>query len=1072
MLAILLRKLQPIERLRRSARLRSLSAISAVFVVFAMLAVACYPDNAVTSNAAEEGGGATTTIAEEAPATTEGSAAPEETETTTGETDTGETDTGETTTGETDTGETDTGETTTDGTDTGETDTGETDTAGGAEETDECEDERDGSEAAEGEDDPCIEMSEEEDSLELDPNLILGTLPNGLTYYIRHNDSPGERAELRLVVKVGSSHETEEQSGYAHFLEHMMFNGTKSYPRNELIATLESLGSEYGPDLNAFTTFTFTNYHLSLPNPELETIETGLDVLLEWAVHATLNEVDVVEERAVVAEEYRLRRLGLRGRFAEVSDELLLRGSNLYGKDPLGTPESINAANSEDLRRFYEDWYRPELMAVVAVGDFGTNDVKQLITTRFSSLTASESDSSDWSAAEMSSLGEPQTTFQIDPEYPSAAVIALQLAPQPKLHTKEGQRVHLARRLGFDILTERLRNDRLRGTAPFDDSDFFDAGYAPAVNYLGAVLYTEASEVLLSVEAVLSEFERIRQHGFGPGEFDRAAQAVRRELEQDYASRSTKQDRQFANDYIYHFTWGTLPWSATDARNISESLLDEITPEEAAAAVAELMEVEPPRLWIVANSSAAESLPDEEEIAALRERIEETELPLREDFSVSEQNLMERPEPAEVTNREALPHGITQLDFPNGARVFLQPTTIAAETVHLWAVSAGGFSVLADEDVMQLSIAAEIAGKSGVGEYDPVTLGQLLADDVLSFSLDIDHNTEFVIAESATEDLETLLGLLHLSMTEPRSEEAIAEAELRQLRQLAENRDVLPSFSMSLAVSEARYGDDPRFRSIPTLEEVDSFDLDSGMEELRRRFADAGDFYFMLIGDFDLDEAETLARSYIGTLPDGGLREEYVDPQRDPPDGIVSRTVRAGDDDQGRLVLWMTGAVETDFRTRIATELLENLLNTRLHKNLRENMGSTYDPSVSISSQDPDNLLESTISVTADPERLEEISERLLAELAALAESGPTEEEYEAAVSVLRSEYELVSNEYWGATLVHWVFNTRDEDLAVVGSRGAYIETLLDLTPEEITELSQIAFPSDRYIEVRLIPLE
>jgi len=198
---------------------------------------------------------------------------------------------------------------------------------------------------------------------------------------------------------------------------------------------------------------------------------------------------------------------------------------------------------------------------------------------------------------------------------------------------------------------------------------------------------------------------------------------------------------------------------------------------------------------------------------------------------------MERPEPAEVTNRETLPHDITQIDFPNGARVFLKPTNIAAKEVSLWAVSAGGLSVLADEDVMQLNIAAEIAGKSGVGQYDPVTLHRLLTGKVLSLSLDVDHNTEFAIGESATEDLETLLGLLHLSMTQPRSTEAIAESELRQLRQVAENRDVRPSSVLSLAVSDARYGDDPRFRSVPTLEEVDTFNLDKGMEEFRRRFA-------------------------------------------------------------------------------------------------------------------------------------------------------------------------------------------------------------------------------------------
>lgn len=1043
MLAILMGELHSMKRFRRSTFARLVfSATAAV-----LLAVACYPDNAVTADDPDEGAGATTTIVESAPTTSsseeEGSNEETSNEGNGRETPAGE-DTSEATdeSGDESNGAESSGETEIEGEEEGDGDGAKDDTNLGA-----------------------------PDSLEFDPNLLTGALPNGFTYYIRHNDSPGERAELRLIVKAGSLHETEEQSGYAHFLEHMMFNGTENYPRNELVATLEALGSDYGPDLNAFTSFTFTNYHLSLPDSELQTIETGLDVLLEWTTRATLNEVDVAEEQAVVAEEFRLRRLGLGGRLGEASDELLLKGSNLYEKDLLGTLESINSVDSEGLRRFYEDWYRPELMAVVAVGDFGTNDVKRLVSERFGSLAAPSGEAPDWTAADMSSPDEPQTVFQSDPEFPSAAVAALQLAPQPQLSTEEGQRISLARRLGFDILRERLETDQLQGTAPFDSSGPFDANYAPEVSYLGAIVYTNPAEVLASAEVLLSEFERIRQHGFGSGEFARARENIRRELQQNYATRSTKQDREFAGEYVSHFAWGTLPWSVTDALNISERLLNEITPEEVTAEVVKLLEVEPPRLWLIANSSAEESLPDEREIAALRARIEKAELPARPDVGVAEQALMERPEPAEVTNREALPHDITQLDFPNGARVFLKPTNIAAKEVSLWAVSAGGLSVLADEDVMQLNIAAQIAGKSGVGQYDPVTLHRMLTGKVLSLTLDVDHNTEFAIGESATEDLETLLGLLHLSMTQPRSTEAITEAELRQLRQVAENRDVLPSTVLSLAVSEARYGDDPRFRSVPTLEEVDTFNLDRGMEEFRRRFAHAGDFYFILIGDFELDEAETLARSYIGTLPDGGVREEYVDPQRDPPNAIVSRTVQAGDDDQGSLRLWFTGAVETNFRTRIAAEVLENLLNTRLHKHLRENMGATYDPSVAISSADPDDLLESTISVTADPARLGEISERLLAELAALTEEGPTAEEFVSAVSVLNSEYELVSNPYWGRTLIHWVFNPH-EDLEVIGSRGAYIGTLFDLTVEEITELARTALPSDRYIEVRLLPLE
>ncbi len=920
------------------------------------------------------------------------------------------------------------------------------------------------------EDDTADQQAPGDAEFELDPNLLIGSLENGLTYYIRHNDSPGGRAELRLVVKVGTLQENDEESGYAHFLEHMMFNGTEKYPRNELVAALEKLGTEFGPDLNAFTTYTFTNYHLSLADNEVDSIDNGLDILYEWAVNATLAEEEVISERGVVDGEYRDGRQGLSGRFRIVSDELFKRGSNLYGRDVLGAPESIMSVDSESLREFYEEWYRPELMAVVAVGEFATNAIKQLIIDRFSSLPKAGPDAPAPAAATMTSSGEPQTTFQFDPEYPAAAVIAQVLSPQTELHTRDGRRTAIARDIAFDILTERLNNDSLRGNAAFNELRPFSRDYAASVRYKGAVAYTESDNVLGTVEDILREFERVRQHGFGGGEFTRATDAMRREIEQEYASRSTKQDSAYASEYVSHFALGHLPMSVTDSTRLAEEILNELTSIDAAEAIVDLLAVEPPRLWIVVNESAA-TLPDEADIAEIRKRVQEEEIPAREDWSVTAQALMERPDPVEATSREELALGITQIEFPNGARVLLKPTEISAKEVQVWAASAGGTSLLPDEIVKHLDITNAIARRSGVGPYDRVTLNQMLADDVLSIRTYLDHNSEYVIARAALEDLETLFQLIHLTMTAPMAEEAIVESELSQWRQAIENKDVLASNALESAVREERYGDDPRFTYLPTLEEIETFDIGRSMDEFRKRFADAGDFLYIVVGDFEVSEVESLAASYIGTLPDGGVREAPIDPHPPPPPGIIRRTVMAGEDQQGELVLLLSGEVETDLRVRLAAQVLKEILSTRLHVELRENLTASYNPEVSVSYQDPDDLIETRISMIIDPDRLDELSDALLAELADLATNGPAEEEFATAQSLLITEFGWTTNEDWINALSFLRFHP-EESLELVADRGAKAAITESLTIEEIADLARIAFPSDRYIEVRLLPLE
>ena len=897
-----------------------------------------------------------------------------------------------------------------------------------------------------------------------DPDVMVGTLANGLTYYVRENGRPGARAQLRLVVNAGSAAEGANQSGGAHFLEHMLFNGTETYPENELTRVLEGFGARFGPDVNAYTSFDETVYELVLATDQPGLLELGLDVLLEWAARATIAEADVTAERGVVLEEWRLRDAGVDGRIAQVYEDVLLGGTSYEGKEPIGTPESLRSMDAEALRRFYEDWYRPDMMAVVAVGDFDSDEVVAMIHERFSQIEADRAGRPPVEPAVPEST-EVRIGLLADADQPTASVEIYFPGSVEASQTFGDRKAAWARLLAFEMLATRLNDDITRGDSAFLGVAANDFSYTRRVAVAGLAGDVPASEIEAGLEALIVEVERALQHGYNDTEFARALAGWQAGVDQSYASRASTQDVEFADRYVSAFLEGSVLLSADQEFELDSEILDSLTPADAADALRRTVEASEIAAVVIGPDGGF--VPSEEEVAAVIESARAATIePRPEDLAVGD-SLLARPDPVEPVDKTTHPLGVIQLEYANGVRVHFVETDIAANNIAMGAVSPGGLSRVPDEMVPDARLIADIVAQSGVGAFDKVALDTFLADKFVSLVPYMDITEEGLFGSAASEDLETLMQLIHLTMASPRADQAAADSVIGEFRPFTESPELIPGLATTLELIAARWGDEPRYNIVPTADELDLFDLDVALDVFSDRFGDAGDFVFTFAGDLDEGEFIELANAYLGTLPATDRDDSWVDVQPDPPPGIVDTTVAVGESEQGFVTFLFTNHFERSPLRDVQVELLTLIADVRLRDRLREALAATYSPFISVTTVDaPDESIESFLQVSGDPDRLAEIVEESLAAFASLAAEGPTDEEVATAKEKLRRDYELISNEWWVQQMLFYAQRPA-ESLDELFNSFAYID---QTTAEDLRSLAEVAFPKDQYILVRQVP--
>jgi zinc protease len=901
-------------------------------------------------------------------------------------------------------------------------------------------------------------------SVPVDPDVTIGVLANGLTYYVRHNSRPGGRAQLRLVVDAGSVLEDADQSGGAHFLEHMLFNGTTRFPENELTRVLESFGAQFGPDVNAYTTFDETVYELGIATDDPAVVELAFDVLAEWALRATISQPDVEKERGVVLEEWRLRDAGLDGRIAQVYEDVFLAGTGYEGRAPIGDPAVLRATNSETLRRFYEDWYRPDLMAVVAVGDFEEAEVIELIEQKFSVIEPVLAPRPRVDAAVPSTF-EPRVAVLADSDQPTASVEIYYPNPPGGGATVGERRREWARWLATEMIATRLNDDITRGDAPFFSVASLGFNFTRGLQLPGLVADVASVDISATLEALVTEVVRARRHGYGDGEFARAIETWQAAVEQYYSGRDSIQDIEYASRYVSHYLAGEVIPSPGVEFDLDLGILTTLTPTEVHRALLDIVGSGEPTVVVIGPDDG--TVPTAGDLTtAVNAALLAEPAPRTENAAIGD-TLLAAPDPVDPVAVNALPLGVTELVYANGVRVQYVATDISINEIVMGADSSGGLSRVADADVAEAFLAADIVGRSGAGGFDSVALATFLADKFVYLQPYIEVTREGIFGGAATEDLETLLQLTHLTVVAPRADAAAARIVIGEFRPFAESPGQFPGLATTLEIIELRWGGEPRYRVLVPREDLDEYDLDAAAAVFADRFGDVGDFTFSFAGDFSEEMLRELADVYLGTLPGTDRDDGWVDYQQAAPSSIIDRTIAVGDSEQGFVTFVFTGDLERDARADVHIELLNLIADVKLRNRIREALSATYSPVISIGATDePDSLIETYLQVSGDPERLDEIVAESLATLASLAADGPAEAELATAKEQLSLEYELVSNEWWV-----------DQMLFYAARPGESLENILDAdryisqaTIDDIRRLAAVAFPQDHYVLVRQVP--
>ncbi|MDO8364042.1 MAG: pitrilysin family protein, partial [Actinomycetota bacterium] len=562
------------------------------------------------------------------------------------------------------------------------------------------------------------------ETLEVDPETRLITLDNGLVVYLRENNRPGGAADMRLAINAGSALEEPDQAGGAHFLEHMLFNGTEQFPGNDLIDVLRDFGMEFGADLNAYTSYDETVYELSVPLSDPDNLGTGLDVLQQWLSAATIDDADVVEERGVVLDEWRVREETLQGRQSAVLDTMFLAGSVYDGHHPIGGEQQIEEMTAGPLRRFYDTWYRPDNAAVVVVGDIDLDEVEEMIHARFDDL-APRGDTPERAALAIDRFTETVVAVAADPDAVEAVAELTYPAPAVPLNSTGPMLDDLLVLLGFDMIANRLSDDVARGADSVREASTSNNDSVRAIRAPSVWINADASKAAAAIDALLVEFERARRYGFDDNELARAVDVYRTSVQSDYEARDTVQDRDHADSMVGHFLVGSpIPDAETQYETFS-ALLDSVTATAVAEAFDRFTAASAPHLF-VGIPDDVDGVPSEAELTGQIEQLGEREIEPREATQAVGDELMAAPQPVAEESSEPFVSepsyflDATRLEFPNGAVVILNPTDISDGYIAIDARSPGGLSVVPDEEVFAARYAPQAAALSGVGELDQV----------------------------------------------------------------------------------------------------------------------------------------------------------------------------------------------------------------------------------------------------------------------------------------------------------------------------------------------------------------
>jgi zinc protease len=906
-------------------------------------------------------------------------------------------------------------------------------------------------------------------TLPISPLVNTGKLANGLTYYIHKNPRPEHKLELRLVVKAGSMLEDDDQQGLAHFTEHMAFNGSTNFKRNELVSYLQSIGVKFGADLNAYTTFDETVYILPIPTDNAQVVEQGFQVLEDWAHGLSLNDADIDSERGIVLEELRIGK-GVDDRMNKVLLPKVLNGSRYAERLPIGKEHIIRHFKYDALKRFYRDWYRPDLMAVVAVGDIDPDQAKKLIERHFGKLK-NPANPRPRVYATIPERQESEGIVFTDREMSSNSVyIRYPIQPWPAENTLRDYRQKLIESIGAFILSQRMYELTQQANPPFLQGGSGMSKIVRGYRSFGAGATLGKGGVAPAINALVAEDERARQFGFTQSELDRAKKGMLRSYENMYQERDKSDSAGYAAEYIRNFLENESIPGVVAEYQYAQQLIPGITLEEVNASIRAAIPDNQSKLVVYTGTDKADAPPPKAgELVALATAAEKISVQAREEKVYGSQLMPAKPVAGTIvrqTRNDKL--GTTDLVLSNGVRVVVRPTDFNNDEVLLAGVRYGGWSLFDDRDVFAAQYASSIVNQMGVLDYSPNDLVKILAGKSVSATARVSALNEAVRGESGSDDIESMLQLTYLQMTQPRKDPVIYNAFVDRQRELAQNNLARPESVFYDTVSRTLYNDSPRVRRLARPADFDQLSLDRVFDLYTSRMASARDFTFFLVGSFDVEKIKPLIATYLASLPATPIPVAFRDEGIRPVRGVIKKEVHAGSEQKSVISLSFTGTAPYSRDDVLRMRMLTDVLNIKLVEVLREKMGAIYSADLSGSLN---RLPYASYAINANlpcaPENVDKVLAATFAEVDRIKQHGALVADLDKVKASLLRAYRkgMRENGYWMGSLQNAFVNDTDpEDILKFEQRLAAV------SPDDIRQAAQRYFDMNNYVQVVLYP--
>lgn len=897
----------------------------------------------------------------------------------------------------------------------------------------------------------------------LDPEVTVGKLPNGFTYYIRKNNTPEQRAVMYLVNKVGSILETDEQRGLAHFLEHMAFNGTAHYPKNELVDYLQKAGVRFGADLNAYTGFEETVFQLPVSTEDKTVFRNAIQVMRDWAQSVTLSDEEIDNERGVILEEKR-QKLGASQRIQAKTMPLAVNQSLYADRLPIGTEEVLRNFKHEQLREFYHDWYRPDQQALIIVGDVNVQQVEKTIKSMFSDLRV-PAHPRERKHVTIPLTGKNQFLTLTDPELVTTRFQVTMKRPALEMKTREQFTESLKRTLFNMMISNRLNEQAQLAVAPFLSAGGSVGQMMANLDAFSGQVALKPGQTEKGIKAYWTELVRVQQYSFTETELQRAKINFMSSMELNYKEREKTPSEAYVREYVDHFLHDVGSPGIAYEYALYKSVTDTLTVKGIPQYFSDINR----DIVITTNDKQKDSLPSEATVSSWLKEAASAPLTAYVDKTINRTALLDKaPVPGTITSETFIKDlGITDIVLSNGMRVLLKPTTFKKDQVSFQGFGPGGLSLVSDADFYAGSIASALVSASGVADMSQQELRKMLTGKNVSISPFIGEISEGISGSASTEDLETALQLTYLYFTSPRKDPVVFNNMIEQARLSYSSNNNSPRkiYGDTLSAILGNY----HFRKVQMpLEQLNALDADQAMAVYKSRFSDASNFTFTFVGNFDTATIKPLLGKYLGSLPALYKNEALKDLQLDYPQGRISRKIVAGKEPQSIVTLAFSGTFKYDMTTSDQMKALAGILTIRLTERLREQEAGVYNVNVNANTRKlPTGEYIFMINFICDPRNVESLILSVNSEIMKLKTEGPVEDDITKYKAGYKSSAEraLKDNGFWLNYISSSLMNQEALQLPDIKDRQRKI------TAESLQQTAVKYLNNSNYIRVIQIPV-